>query len=121
MIVFQFLLVVVCFLLLAAHFLRAGAVLFMALSFGLLALLPVRRPWAARVLQGWLLLGVVVWVLSGVAFATDRAAQGKPFLRLVAIMGSVAAVTALAALTIQSGRLGRHFGLDQPEEESPPA
>ena len=111
MIVLQFLLVVFCMMLMAAHFLRASAFLMMALCFGLMALLFVRRPWAGRVLQGWLGLGTVVWILTAISSATDRLAQGKPAVRLLVILGSVGVVTALAALTIQRGRLGRYFGL----------
>lgn len=111
MIALQFLLVVFCMLLMAAHFLRAGAFFLMALCFGLMALLFVRRPWAARVLQGWLLLGTAVWILTALSAATDRFAQGKPALRLLLILGTVGVVSGLGALTIQRGRLGRYFGL----------
>jgi hypothetical protein len=111
MIVLQMLLVVFCFLVMAAHFMRAGAWPMMLLSFALLSLLAVARPWAGRVLQGWLVLGCFVWIMTGISFATDRLAQGKPAFRLMVIMGSVALVSALAASTIQRGRLGRYFGL----------
>jgi hypothetical protein len=111
MIALQFLLVVFCMLLMAAHFLRASAFLMMALCFGLMALLFVRRPWAARVLQVWLALGSVVWVLTAISAATDRVAQDKPALRLLLILGSVAVVSGLGALTIQRGRLAGYFGI----------
>ncbi len=111
MIALQLLLVIFCFLLMAAHFMRAGAWPMMLLSFALLSLLAVARPWAARVLQAWLALGCLAWIMSGVSFATDRIAQGRPALRLMVIMASVAVVTALAAYTIQRGRLGRYFKL----------
>ncbi|MBS1240647.1 MAG: hypothetical protein H6R40_74 [Gemmatimonadetes bacterium] len=120
MIVLQILLVVFSFLLLSAHFLRAGAILLMLLSFGLLALLFVRRPWAARVLQGWLLLGAVVWILTAVMTATERIGRGRPALRMLLIMGAVALVTALAARTLQRGRLGRYFGLSPSDATEPP-
>ncbi len=113
MIALQFLLVVFCLLLMAAHFLRASAFLMMALCFGLMALLFVRRPWAARVLQGWLLLGSLVWVLTAISAATDRVAQGKPATRLLVILGTVGVVTALGAVTIQRGRMGKYFGLSE--------
>lgn len=119
MIVLQLLLVVFSFLLLAAHFLRAGAILMMLLTFGLLSLLFVRRPWAARVLQAWLLLGAVVWVLTAVMTAVERFGRGRPALRMLLIMAAVAGVTMLAAWTIQLGRLRRHFNLPQSEATEP--
>jgi hypothetical protein len=111
MIALQFLLVVFSIMLMAAHFLRASAFLMMALCFGLMALLFVRRPWAARVLQGWLLLGTAVWILTAISAASDRLAQGKPAIRLLVILGTVGVVTALGAVTIQRGRMGRYFGI----------
>jgi ABC-type transport system involved in cytochrome c biogenesis permease subunit len=120
MIVLQFLLVVFSFLLLAAHFLRAGALVMMLLSFGLLALVFVRQPWAARVLQAWLAIGALVWALTGFSLAIDRVGQGRPAVRLLVIMGSVALVTILAAVTIQRGAMARHFGLHRPDPGEPP-
>jgi hypothetical protein len=111
MIALQFLLVVFCMLLMAAHFLRASAFMMMALCFGLMALLFVRRPWAGRVLQLWLGLGTAVWTLTAISAATDRVAQGKPAVRLLVILGTVGVVTALGAVAIQRGRLGKYFGL----------
>lgn len=110
MIALQILLVVFCHLLLAAHFMRAGAFLMMMLSFGLLAFFAVARPWAARVLQTWLGIGAVVWFLTLMSTASDRLSQDKPWVRMAIILGAVAAVHVLAVITIQRGRLGRYFG-----------
>jgi cation transport ATPase len=123
MIVLQIMLVLFSYLLLAAHFLRAGAILMMLLSFGLLALLFVRQPWAARVLQGWLLFGAVVWILTAIMTAVERAGRGRPALRMLLIMGAVAAVTVLAAWTLQRGRLRHYFNLPPSDatESSPSA
>jgi hypothetical protein len=110
MIALQILLVVFCHLLLAAHFMRAGAFLMMILSFGLLAFFAVGQRWAARILQTWLAVGVVVWLLTLMSTASDRLSRDKPWVRMAVILGAVAAVNALAILTIQRGRLGRYFG-----------
>lgn len=119
MIVLQIMLVLFSYLLLAAHFLRAGAILMMLLTFGLLSLLFVRQSWAARVLQGWLLLGAVVWILTAIMTAVERAGRGRPALRMLLIMGAVAAVTVLAAWTLERGRLRRHFNLPSSDAEEP--
>ncbi len=100
-------------LLLAAHFFRAGLVPLAGLSAALVVLLFVRAPWAARVLQVALAVGTIEWVRTAWVFAAARAAAEEPYARLLGIIGTVAAVTALAAWAIgrQAGRL--HFRIDQ--------
>jgi hypothetical protein len=85
------------FVLLGAHFYRAGQVPFAALAV-VLAVLPfVRSRAAGRVAQAALMLGALEWVRTLFAFAGERVAQGAPVLRLVLILGSVVAFTLLAA------------------------
>jgi hypothetical protein len=87
-------------LLLAAHFYRAGLVALTVLCAMLVGLLFVRAIWAVRVLQAVLALGTLEWLRTAWVFAAARAAQGQPYGRLLAILGAVAAVTALAALLL---------------------
>jgi hypothetical protein len=85
-------------LLLAAHFFRAGLVPLTVLCTMLIGLLFVRATWSLRVLQAVLALGALEWLRTAWVFAAARAAQGQPYGRLLAILGTVAAVTAIAAL-----------------------
>jgi len=87
-------------LLLAAHFYRAGLVPLTVLCAMLIGLLFVRAAWAVRVLQAVLALGALEWLRTAWVFAAARAAQGQPYGRLLAILGTVAAVTAVAALLL---------------------
>jgi hypothetical protein len=96
-------------LLLAAHFFRAGLVPIAGLSAALVVLLFVRTPWAARVLQVALAVGTLEWVRTAWIFAAARAAADQPYARLLVIIGTVAALTALAAWTIGSRSGRRHF------------
>jgi hypothetical protein len=91
--------------LLAAHFYRAGGYLLAAASFALIALLFLAQPWAARLLRGLLFLGALEWLRTAWVLAAHRAAIGQPSLRMLVILGSVAAVTACAA--VLAGRLDR--------------
>jgi hypothetical protein len=100
-------------LLLAAHFFRAGLAPVAGLSAALVALLFVRAPCAARVLQVALALGTLEWVRTGWIIAAARAAADQPFARLLVIIGTVAVLTAFAAWTIGSRKGRRHFRLDQ--------
>jgi hypothetical protein len=84
-------------LLLAAHFYRGGATVAAGLSLALGALAFVRHRWARRWLQAGLLAGVVVWLHTAWTLAAGRVGQGQPYGRMLAILGAVAALTAVAA------------------------
>lgn len=98
-------------LLLAAHFLRTGNVLAVLAVLALLPLLAVRRRWVPAVARGVLLLGALVWLWTLARFTLERVAVGQPFLRMVAILGGVAAFTALSALVFGARRLRVRYGL----------
>jgi len=98
-------------LVLGAHFLRRGQLLPVALCLGLMALLFVRRPWAARAVQAALLLGAFEWLRTLAGFVAERRATGAPWLRMAVILGIVAALSALGAALFQSGTLRRRFGM----------
>jgi hypothetical protein len=106
--------VVVSLLALGAHFLRAGAVPFVALVILVVALLFVRRPWAARTIQVVLVLGSFEWLRTLADLALERAGAGEPVLRLIAILGSVSFVTAMCALLFQVRPVAVTYGLRRP-------
>lgn len=99
-------------LVLAAHFYRAGNLALAVVALALIALLVVPRRWAARAMQMGLLLGAAEWVLTLVHLVGIRQAAGQPFMRLTAILGAVALVTALSALVFRTRPLRQRFGLD---------
>jgi hypothetical protein len=103
--------IVLSILVLAAHFLRGGGPVITLAVLGLLALLPVRRPWAARVVQVALALGALEWVRTLVTLAMWRSQAGEPFARMALILGTVAAVTAGSALLFERPRMRRTYGL----------
>ncbi len=90
-------------LVLAAHFYRAGALVLAVAGIVLIGLVTVSRPWAVQSLRVVLLLGAIEWLRTAWGLATHRAAVGQPYLRMVAILGTVAAMTLLAAF------LARHL------------
>jgi hypothetical protein len=98
-------------LLLGAHFFRSGANYMLPLIIVLLALLLIRKPWAARVVQGALTLGTLEWIRTLVHLSNMRIESGQPFLRLVVILGIVTAATFFSALAFQSKGLSRVYGL----------
>ena len=101
-------------LVLGAHFLRAGQLPLVALAVGLVALLLVRRRWAGRTVQGALLVGAVEWVRTTLLLTGERASMGRPYERMVVILGTVAAVCVLSALLLRTPRVRRWFAAPPP-------
>lgn len=99
----------IALLLLGAHFFRAALVPLTIACLALLALLFVRARWAWLTLQVTLALGAIEWLRTAWEFAAMRAAMGQPYTRLLVILGSVALVTALAAMALRTGTLRDHF------------
>jgi len=102
---------ILAFLLLGASFLRAGETMLVAACGVLLVLLFVPRAWAARTAQLALALAAMRWLWLTWMLAGARAATGVPYARMVAILGTVALLTLLAALVFRSARLRRFYGL----------
>ena len=99
----------VALLLLGAHFFRAALVPLTVLCLGLIVLLFVRARWAWLSLQLALAIGALEWLRTAWEFASVRAAMGQPYARLLVILGSVALVTALAALVLRTSTARDHF------------
>lgn len=88
---------VVAALLAAAHFSRADAWDLMAVSLATPLLLALPGRWPVRILQVLLLGAAAEWVRTVARLAAGRMAAGEPWVRLVAILAAVAALTVLAA------------------------
>ncbi len=116
----QLLPVVLSLLVLGAHFFRAGHVVMVAVVLALVALLGVRRQWAARALQVALVLGAVEWVRTLVRIAAERVAVGQPMLRLILILGSVALLTASSALVFRTERMRRRYASRESQKSGGP-
>ncbi len=111
MVALQLVPVVLSLVVLGAHFLRAGQVVLMLAVVVVLALLLVRRAWAARVVQLALALATWVWIRTLVLLAALRMHSGEPVRRLVLILSAVAAVSLLSAWLMQVGALRRVYRL----------
>lgn len=100
--------VMLSFLLLGAHFLRADYLVLLILCVCTLFLLFIRRAWVPRLFQVLLVLGALEWLRALYFFAAMRVAWDQPWTRLAVILGSVALFTALSGLVFGSRRL-RNF------------
>lgn len=103
--------VVLSLAVLGLHFLRYGSSIGVFAALLLIALLFLRRPWAARVMQVVLVLGTLEWLRTMYELRHMRALQGQPYGRMLVILGIVAAVTLCSALLFQSKTLKKMYGL----------
>ena len=102
--------IVFSLIVLGAHFLRDANYPGVAASAGLIGLLFVRRPAAARIVQVALVLGAIEWLWTIYSLAQARAAMGMPATRMIVILGLVAATTAVSAGLFQSRALKIIYG-----------
>lgn len=106
---------------LAAHFLRIGAMSGVLVCLALPAVAALTRArWALRCLQAVLLLGSVSWIATAVRLGVQRRAAGDPWLRMALILGAVAALSALAAALLNRRSVLESFPL-APEPPAPSA
>ena len=105
--------VVLSLVILGAHFMRYGNSMGVVGALALIALLVIRRPWVARLMQVVLILGALEWLRTLYELAQVRAALGQPFTRMMIILGIVAAVTFCSAWLFQSPALKKIYRLDE--------
>lgn len=104
--------IVISFLLLGAHFLRASQWVLVALCVVFMLLLAVPRPWAARSIQVALVAGTFEWLLSLVLIAQQRIASGMPYTRVSLILAGVAVLTLASAFAFLLPAMRKRYQLD---------
>ncbi len=102
--------VVVSLLVLAAHFLRAGNEVAVAVLLLLIPALFVRRSWTVRLVQVALIVGALEWLRTLYVLAQMRAVQGEPYTRMAVILGVVAAVSLVSALILETKTMRSIYG-----------
>jgi len=103
--------VVISFVLLAAHFLRDGQVLFVACALVCPFLLLYKKKWVVRIVQIALLLGAIEWIRTLLLLQALRVENGMPWTRLVLIIGGVALFTGCSALVFFHTSLQQKYKL----------
>jgi hypothetical protein len=102
--ILRIVLIVLAFVVLAAHMSRAGSDVFAGLVLLAPLLLFVRRPWAGWTLRLALLLGGFEWIRTVVRLVGERRAAGDDWTRLAVILVAVALLTFLASWAVQVRR-----------------
>jgi hypothetical protein len=104
--------IVLSLVVLGAHFMRYGNEIGVVGALVLIAMLFIRQAWVARLMQVVLVLGALEWAYTTWGLAQMRSAIGQPYLRMVAILGSVAVVTLCSALLFQTATLKKAYRLN---------
>lgn len=89
-------------LLIAAHFLRFGNLLGVAICLAAPLLFLARRRWSLLLLEGLAYVAAIIWLWTAWQIAMERSPFGQPWLRAALILGAVAAVSALAGGLLRS-------------------
>lgn len=104
--------IVLSLVVLGAHFMRYGNQIGVAAAAVLIVMLFIRQWWVARLVQIALLLGALEWSYTTWELLQLRAAHGLPYVRMVVILGTVAAVTLCSALLFQTATLKKVYRVD---------
>lgn len=102
--------VILSFLLLGAHFYRAGQLVLTLACVAILFLLLLRKHWIPLLFQVVLVLGALEWLRSLYHLVAMRIAWNEPWTRLAIILVAVAAFTALSGLVFRSKSLRDRYG-----------
>ena len=115
MIFLRLLPVFISFLLLAAHFYRAGHLVLVLLSLLMIFMLALKRSWLPRLMQTALVLGGLEWLHTLYNIVELRIEYDLPWTRLAVILGGVALFTAASALVFQGRSLRNRYLEKKPE------
>ncbi len=103
--------VIFSFLMLSAHFSRAGNIVLSVIFLLIPVLLFFRKKWVARTLQVLLIFGAIIWVKTTLNYVHIRQAMGEPWVRLVVILGLVALFTAASTLVFENKKIKKRYHL----------
>jgi hypothetical protein len=97
------------FLLIAAHFQRAGFSVLALLCLLAPCLLYFTRPWSIRILQILMILSAMEWIRTLMYLVQLRQEADLPWIRLAVILGSVALFTAASTLIFRCQSIRRKY------------
>ena len=103
--------VIFSFLILSAHFSRAGSPLLTIIFLLLPILLFIKKAWVVRLIQIFLVIGSIEWIRILFVYVNERQAIEEPYIRLVIILGIVAFLTGLSTLVFRNQALKERYKL----------
>jgi len=107
--IIRIILLILSFLILAAHFSRAGNSVLTILCMLVPLLLFIKRRWILLVFQILLYCGVFVWINTIIQIASDRIDLGQPWIRMAIILGVLALITGLSGVLLNSNVIKKRY------------
>ena len=101
--------IVLSALLLAAHFLRYGALFGMLITLAFPALLFTRRRWSVRLVQSGAFVATLIWLAALGNIIAQRMMMGVSWTASAIILGSVAAFTLFSAILLEHPAARKYF------------
>jgi hypothetical protein len=102
-------LLIISWLLLAAHFSRAGQTILMIFSLIVPLLLFIRKKWALRAVQILTAAGAVVWIDTTWQLIRVRMDMEQDYIRMAVILLTVALFTLVSALLAGTGKMKARY------------
>jgi len=99
------------FLLIAAHFQRAGSSILAIVCLLAPGLLYFTRPWSIRIIQTLMLLAALEWGRTLIYLVQLRQDFGMPWMRLAIIIGAVVLFTAASTLVFRHGSIKKKYNI----------
>ena len=96
-------------LIMAAHFLRYGRIVIVAVCVLLPLLLLIKKRWIPRLLQCLALVGAAVWLHTTYILVQLRMAAGAPWTRMLLILCGVTAFTLYAGYLLRSEPVKKRY------------
>lgn len=109
--------VFISFLLLAAHFFRAGQTVLAVIPLVLIILLILKEKWVPWLIQLALVLGAIEWLRTLVSVAEIRMEYDMPWVRMAVILGAVALFTAFSSLVFRSKSLRKRYSAGEVSDQ----
>lgn len=101
-------------LLSAAHFYRAGALIFTVMSILLPFLLVSKNQWVPKIITLSLLLAAGEWIRTLLVLVERYRAADVPWTRMAIILGGVALFTASSALLFKTSTMKKKYSSQKP-------
>lgn len=99
-------------LILGAHFLRGGSTILVAVCVLFPLLLLIKKRWVLQLLQGFALVGALIWASAAYVLVQSRLEAGAPWMRMLLILGGVAVFTLWAGFLLRSETVQKRYPSD---------
>lgn len=100
---------VIAMIILAAHFLRTGALTLTLLCLLFPFLLFIKRSWVITATSLFAYIGGIIWLFVTYELYLARVASGQPWTRMIVILGTVAIFTFAAGMLLKTAAVRKHY------------